>query len=885
MKRQIFFGIGLFILLLPFVNSATPLAVDASQDNSFPSSPELNAVADGDKLVYNMSTFQYGEGIWEVLNMLLSDVGAPEFDKGIIGSLEGTELITYIANTDALTLYEWDDIGGNYENGTSFNAMNIFSFLKLNQELGVYADVSNFTFPDDFSETDYSSFHDYWPYADFRDPIMNDFWNGFNSTFGDGFNNGWYEADQGWGFNAWEPWADNYGDDGMYWFGYDYGYYMGYRIGYDGYHTSGANPAWDNWPLALDGYYYGFLEAWEDGFLEGRLDFNATRIPDRFYDGVIPSPADVFDYGRYLEYTRTYEMFYGRGYRYEAAKVNFNQELYKNLYDKDYDTYWRGYVDGFRDYYWNGWNDGFNTWPFDYQDPFSNPHDARDEGYLMGAYDGYVAGYDDGLYGYTVGEQYMYGMDNYIWNAYFDGFDVGAADKLASNTADNNPASLPYSVSTTDPYEQGANFIYDNQYRQGYDNGYLYASLANSANTLEWLRHVGPFYTMNLPYFDFTLDEGSVLPTPMMGYTMLTDLEGLVDNDWEFDWGSHDYGYFNEPIIPMQTFYAGDTNWASFDTFYKYRAEDNNTEEWITTYDVANDVFWLDFKMYDDGPELSMNVTWCYDTVSGYLLNVTMDMSFDSMDDVWASIVLELDPSRADNITPSLPTPDSWLYTINNFVFYFDLPATASPDFVDGIVEFKENGLSSVGNPVLGVDMVGYDGLWAEADMTLYNPGNTSEAPQLASYEWPIFSPQGPQWSTDYELLDGVWTSLNSILGTTSYIDSALTALSLQNTNFNLYSLDLDLAADKFVYSGAGNPIVYYYVTVDAALDVEWSMLNGDFEWETITEDGWIRATIWIGVDELTGVVLGAGAKTSFDFEITQTPDYGMNGGLVSAYM
>ena len=52
MKRQIFLGIGLLILLLPFINSATPL--EAAQDSTVPSSPELNAVVDGDKIVYNV---------------------------------------------------------------------------------------------------------------------------------------------------------------------------------------------------------------------------------------------------------------------------------------------------------------------------------------------------------------------------------------------------------------------------------------------------------------------------------------------------------------------------------------------------------------------------------------------------------------------------------------------------------------------------------------------------------------------------------------------------------------------------------------------------------------------------------------------------------------
>ncbi len=884
MKKKIFLGIGLLILLMPFINSATPLAVDASQDISFPSSPELNAAVSGDKIVYNVSRFEYGDGIWEILDMLLEQVGGPDFDKGILGTLEGTELITYLGLVDDINLYEWDDVGGTYVNGTLVNAMQIYSFLKLDQELGVYADVSQFTFPDDFGNTDYSYYHDYWPYANFRDPINENFWSSFNMSFVSGFNNGWFEADQGWGFSAWWPDEYMYGDDSIEWFANDLGYYLGYRIGYDGYHESSANPAWDDWSLALDGFYFGFNEAWEEGFLQGRLDFNSTKIPDKRYPGTIPAPSDVYDFGRYMDYQRWYEMFYSRGFRYEAAKINFNNELYGDLYDSAHDTFWSGYLEGYRNYYWSGQNDGYNSYPFNFYEPYYDPRDSWAHGYNAGAFDGYVAGYDDGQYGYSVGEDYMHGMENYDWEPYYDGFAIGADDKLTSQPADNTPASLPY-PSPSLPYEEGANFMYGNQYREGYENGYLYATLVSSSNALDWLWHAGPFYYMNLPYFDFTLAPGSVIPTPMMGFTMLTDLEETLDRDWEFDWGSHDYGHFNTPVVPMQTFYAGTTDWVSMDAYSKYRVDGNTTEEITTTYDAGNNLFWMDFKLYDADPELSMNVTWCYDTATGYLLNVTSDLSFNSMEDVWAGITLELDPSRADNITPVIPTPDSWLYSINNFVFYFDLPPTASPDFVDDVVEFKNNGLSAIGNPLLGVDMIGYDGLWAEAELTMYDPSNTSKVPEIDIYEWPIFSPQGPQWSTDFELLDGVWTTLNSIFGTTTYIESALNALSTQNTNFNLYDLDLNLVADQYYYTGAGNPIIYYYVSVDAILDVEFSNLNGDYVWETTTQEGWLRGTIWVGVDELTGVVLGAGLKTSFDFEMTQTPDYGMNGGLVSAYM
>ena len=885
MKRQIFLGIGLLVLLLPFINSATPYAVNAIQDNPIPSSPELNAVVSGDKIVYNITKFQYGDGIWDILDMLLEQTGVPSFDKGIIGTLEGTELITYIGYVDDLTLYQWNDITGGYFNATVFNAMQIFSFLKLNQELGVYADASQFSFPDDFRKTDYSYYHDYWPYANFRDPIGEDFWSNFNGSFYSGFSNGWYEADQSWGFSAWWPNEGSYGSDSITWFASDLGYYIGYSVAYNGYYESSADPAWDDSASALNGFYTGFHEAWEEGFLQGRLDFNATKIPDKRYSGMLPSPVNVYDFGRYMEYGRWYEMFYSRGFRYEGAKIDFNWQLYNDLYDAAHNTYWKGYQDGFSNYYWMGQNDGYWHNSFNYYTPYYDPRGAYEEGYNIGSYDGYSAGYDDGWYSYSVGEQYMHGLESYSWNSYFDGFDVGAADKLASQPYDSTPASLPFSPSTVDPYEQGANFMYDNQYREGYDNGYKYATLVLSANDLDWLWHAGPFYYMTLPYFEFTLDPNSIIPTPLMSMTMLSNLTAIMENNWEFNYQNHDYWPFSDNIIPMQTFYAGDTDWVSMGSYYKYRDEDGTTEETIGTYDDVNDFFTLEFKLNASQPGVSMNVTWGYDTATGYLVNVTCDLNFYSMEDVWASAIIELEPAKADNISPVMPTPSSWTYSINNFVFYFDVPPTADPDFVDGVVNFKMNGLSAVGNPLLGVHMTGYDGLYAFADTNLYNPTNTSQPPEAGEYIWPIFSPQGFQWATDYELYDGAITTVNSIFGATSYIESALSALSLQNTNFNLYDLDLNLGAHKFRYTGMGNPIIYYYVTVDASIDLQWSMLNGDYQWETQTEEGWIRGTIWIGIDELTGVVIGAGAKTSFDFEVSQTPDYGMNGGILTAYL
>ncbi|MCE7746888.1 MAG: hypothetical protein GPJ51_00710 [Candidatus Heimdallarchaeota archaeon] len=895
MKRQIFLGISLLIILLPFVTPSSPMAVtDAYIDSSFPSTPELNAVASGQKLFYNISEFQYGDGIWEVLDMLLTQVGGPIFDKGLIGSLEGSEIVTYISYLNDINLYQWDDMVGGYENQTLAEAMEIFTFLQLNDDLGVYVNASQFSFPEDFTNTDLSSYFDYWPYGHFNDPIFDEFWNGFNNTFETTFEIGWNDAEFA-SYNNWfwYPNENNYNDNDIYWFGYDYGNYFGYEYGYGAYWESGMDPLWNDKTAALSGFYQGFIDARDDGFLQGRLDFNVSKIPDKRYSGVIPPYSSVYDYGMYREYQHYYEMWYEEGFLYEGAKVYFNRELYGDLYNDEWETFWSGYVEGYENYYWDGyWSGdadqfgsypGPNYWP---PEPWTDPYDSRESGYFDGMQVGYDAGYDDGYYGYNIGEQYLQGMWNYKYDAFFDGFDQGAADKLAMIPANNVPSTLPYSPSTTDPYEQGANFIYERQYAEGYDRGYLYAALVSSPDELNWLWSNGPFYNMNVPDFEFTLGTGSIVPTPLMDFTMLSDLNMLLpmDQDWEFNWGAHDYWPFNDMIIPMQTFYAGTTDWDVLNTFSQVQNDTEGTPGITTTYDVANDYFAIEMHLNASEPGVTQDVIWGYDTVSGMLLNVTTDVDFYSMTDVWANLTIEYDPAKTVDVTPSLPSPSSWTYLVNNFVFYFDLPIASDPDFVDGITEFKTNGLSSIGNPILGVDMVGFDGLWAEADVTMYDPANVSIPPELGSYTWPMFSPQGPMWNpNDWEMYDGLWTTVSSIVSVTPYLESALNALAIDNSNVDLTALDLNLVADQYYY--AAQDIMYYYVTIDALIDFGWTALNGEYIWETITQNGWIRGSIWLGVDYTTGIVLGAGAKASFEFEVTQVPNYGMNGGILSAYI
>jgi hypothetical protein len=897
MKRQIFLGIGLLVILLPFVTPSSPIAVTDGLVNP-PSTPEINAVTSGQKLFYNISEFQYGDGIWDLLDDLLAQVGGPAFDKGIIGSLEGSEIVTYLSNVGNIFLYQWNEPTAGYVNQTLTEAMEIFSFIQLNEELGVHINASQFSFPDDFAEDNITDFRDYWPWGDFDDPVDPEFWNGFNASFVTTFYQGFDDHNISMTYDNWYPYPheDWYGHDDLYWYGWDLGLAVGYDIGHSASYESGGSPAWYDANLALNGYYAGFNAGKDAGFAAGQADFLADKIPDKRYFGALPAYAGVDDLAYGWDYHRAYEMWYQEGFLYQGALVYFNRELYRDLYDAEWDSYWNGYVEGFRDHYWTGRDHG----SFDMLGPYPGPnyyppeltwepYDDRDHGYVDGMYVGYDFGYDDGYYGYTVGENYMHGLENYKYHAYYDGFANGTIDKLASSPYNEVPVNLPFSPSTVDPYEQGANFIYENMYREGYSNGYLYATLVSSPDPLNWLWSNGPFYHMTLPDFEFTLAAGSIAPTPLMDFTMLTDLNMLFPDDqgWEFNWGAHDYWPYEDKIVPMQSFYAGTTDWVKLDTFSQ---ELNTTEDYErvgvnTTYDIANEYFEIEMVMNATGPGIYQNVVWGYNTSTGMLLNVTMDVDFYEQTDVWANITLEYLPGKTVDVTPTMPSPTSWTYLINNFVFYFDLPPASDPDFVDGITEFKTNGLNSIGNPLLGVDMVGYHGLWAEADFDLYDPANTSKpAELLEGYKWPMFSPAGPVWNAnDWELYDGLWTTVSSVVGITPYLQSALNALALQNTNVDLTSLILTVGVDKYYY--AASDINYYYVTFDIDLDFGWSMLNGEYIWETITEDGWVRGSIWVGVDATTGVVLGAGGKASFEFEITQVPNYGMNGGILNAYI
>jgi hypothetical protein len=891
MKKRIFLGIGLLLILLPILSPTSTMTNAFDSPPPRPSNPELNAVTEGTKLFYNITNFEYGAGIWDVLDMLLAESGAPSFDKGLVGTLEGSYLQVYISAMRDLTLYKYNYSDYTYYDPRTIGAIQAFMFLELNDDIMAYANVSQFSFPDDFAKTDFSSYYDYWPWADFREMVNStELWSGFNSSFTGQYTSGWYDYNNSWGYYPWSwewPDPDWFGDGDIYSFGWELGMVVGYDIGYYSCEYSFNDPLWYDPFVALDGWYTSFFDARDDGFWTGSSDFIATKIPDREY-GSTPVPANMYDYAYWNDYTRIYEMYYRQGFEYEAAQIYFNRDLINSLYEGEHRTYYSGYVEGYENYYWNGfWNGendrlsvnpyGTNYWP-----PYPwDPWDARDEGYVQGMMDGYDQGYDDGFWNLNVGEQYLQGMWNYKYGSYYDGFTDGSADALASLPESPSPV-LPFPPATTDPYEQGANWMYENQYNEGYHNGYLYATLVYSPNSLNWLWHAGPFYNITLPDIEFNLYSGSILPIPVP-MTMFKELDPNLPGEYEFNWGAHDYYPFTEAFIPLQTFDASNTDWTDLDTLDVARNDTEGSPGFNTTWDQVNSYFEFRMEMNQTGPGIYQEVIWGYNTSTGMLLNATVQFDFYMMTDMWIDATLELDESKTQVFTPSMPSPSSWTYLVDNFIFYYDLPPTAPPEFVDGIAEFKANGRASIGNPMLGVDIEGFDGLWVNATMTMYDPANVSRPPNIGNYRWPMFSGGGPLWLTDWDFFDGVLMSATSVFGNVGYFVNALTALSGQNTNVILNNLVLNPGIDSYYYSAMD--IIYFYFTIDAQLDFEFSMLNGEFVWETLTQVGWVRGTLWAAIDYTTGVLLGVGLKTSFDFEMTQVPDYGLSGGVVSAYL
>ncbi|MCG3215477.1 MAG: hypothetical protein KAS63_02095, partial [Candidatus Heimdallarchaeota archaeon] len=764
-------------------------------------------------------------------------------------------------------------------------------------DFGIYANVSQFSFPDDFVRGDYASYHDGWPYSDFvvLDDPSSIFWNNFNFSFESEFERGFQDAnDTYWsGFDYYNPnqwnmpepnWYDDYEIDR---FGSDTGKYFGYEVGWNAVWESDADNLWNDMTAALNGFYEGFFLAREDGFTAGEADFLANMIPDKRPDKP-PVAVDVEEFGKWFSYPRFYEDYYSNGFLYQGSLVFFNDRLYKDFYDSIWNTYWNGYRDGYGDEYWQGQNHGYwddfnsagykaNYWP---PDIYWDPYDAYDEGRQDGAYAGYDRGYDDGYFGQNIGEQRNNAYHDWIWPAYYDGFANATADALALIVANNVPDSLPFAAPSNE-YESASNWMYSNQYAEGYDRGYTYALLVSSPETINWLWSNGPFYNMTLPDAEFALSTGSIIPFPILP-TMLTEID-LDLMDYEFNWGAHDYWPFSSQMVSFMTFDSSDTDFTDLNTFDHPRNDTSGEPGFSTTWDIANNYFEFTMDQNASEPGVLIDITWGYNTSTNMLLNMSAYVNFYSQTDMWLDVVLELNEGKTEVISVALPSPTSWSYYVGDFVFYYDLPPATPSDFANGVDEFKQNARSSIGNTFLTVGMNSITGLWANATMTLQNPGNLTEPPSVGTHVWPLFSGGGPLLIEDWNYWDGVFITGTSIFGNVNYFTSALNALAGQNYNVDLTEFTFIPEFGEYYYPTTG--IQYYYVTLEADVDFGWSMLNGDFEWETITETGWVNATFYVGVDYATGVVLGAGARASFDFIMTQDPDYGMNGGGMSAYL
>ena len=906
MKKRIILGIGLLLILLPLITPSSMVSTNARPDTSTGSDYQLNdvtSVVEGQKLLYNISTFQYGAGIWDFLDMLLEQAWAPSFGKGIIGTLEGSELHVLVNALKNIPLYDKNESSGTYDTPPIWkDALSVFMYFELDDELGAYVNASDFSFPDDFGQSSNYLYNDTWPHADFSEPILDEFpstfWNYFNFSFESEFERGFQDANNTY-WDGWEqywpnhwnmPYPDDWkydGSDGLMWFATDLGEYLGYEMGWNCYWESEAyinSYDYNDKTAALNGFYAGFFMARTAGWNAGESDFLLDKIPD-MRTPKPPMHTDVEEYATYYLYDHLYRDYYRGGFLYQGSLIFFNDRLYRDLYDEQWDTYWSGYANGYGDHYWSGrdagiWDDFNSLPPYSSHNPPTWPDDpwgAHDEGYRMGAVEGYDAGYDDGYFGLFVGENTMH--ENYRWSyeAYFDGFANASIDYPADTPT---PTTLPY-ASPVDPWEFAANDIYTNQYAEGYGRGHKYTMLVTSPEEISWLWSNGPFYNMTLPDAEFSFAAGSILPIGMP-LTMLTDINMSL-MEYEFNDMAYDYWPFTEARVPMQSVYAIGTDWTALDDLDVARDDVNGTPGFATTWNLAYDYFEMTMDMNASEPGIMMDITWGYNTSTGLLLNISASVDFYNEVDMWLDVVLELDETSEVILTPTMPSPSTWSYFIGDFVFYYDIPPTAPLDFIDGVHEFKQNGMASISQTFLTVNMLSIDHLWGRATMTLQNPSNLTEPPAISEYRWPLFSGGGPLWLTDWDYWDGVYTTANSILGHYTYFVDALNELAIQNYNVDLTKIIFEVALGEYYHAPTG--VQYYYVTLQADLDFGWTMLNGDFVWETTTQVGWVNATFYAGIDYATSVVIGGGARASFDFLVYQNPDYGFNGGQMDAYI
>ncbi len=870
--------IGLILILLPFVN----LNGGYSGIEVNPSEPKLNsmpAAEAGTKLYYNISEFEIGEGLWDLLAFMFEeDPEMPNIGIDLFGNLKGSELIAYITLIEEKMLYKEYEVYNEtydyweyfYDNATEVELLQPMLMLLLNNDVELYANLTGAAFPDDAlhgEDLDYW-YHNY-PRSYFT--LSEDFWIAFNDSFIDGFYWGFGNGYANQWFDWFDEWYHPYKNEDPSSFGEMFGWAAGYNTGGEAgiraFDTS--NLALNDSAAALNGYILGWFEARDDGFNQGKADFISSKVPDRRF--AIDMYGTAQEIGQTRGHQRFYDAYYMSGFLYEGEKVLFNKELLERYYS-EHNLYPSGWLDGYDYGYWHGFSEGAwhksESWSYD---PIDQPYWAEmsgdgpyPEGYNEGLWTGYFEGYHDGYNELPDKGEYIQGMHNAKWTAFHDGFANGTADHGSGSPYDCSPPE-PY-PSPTNQYEEGYNNMYHWVYCDVYSNGWKYSMIINNDNPLSWMMHLGPFYNVTLPDLTLGLQAGSLIPFFGPPPTMFTELNFEL-MEYRFNHDAHGWDYYDPFTRDFSPFgvYVPNTNWTAYDGLEF--SEGNMTIKGY--YDEPTSNMTVTLFLHDPDMPLNLTLTMSYNSSTGYLFHASVFVDFYEMENVYFFMSLDLLEDKTETFTLTDPDPLTWAYAVDTFTFYYDASPEFDDDFHEGIHEFKMDGLDSVGNTFLDVTFNKSRGLWAYYDLHFHNPANVSDEGFVEHYNYPTLIWGGPQIVPDWNHYSGLIQTGTSILSHVDYIEAGLAHLSDINTTFDLRKLILNPQIGEFHY--VAEDIMYYYLSVEAAIDFDQSMINGEGEWEDIVFDGYVNGTAYIAFDYTTGIFLGAGVELSLDFELSVT--------------
>ncbi len=892
MKNKSILAIGLIFILLPLVTAMSPVSATTSGTPDFSNisiedwvtSPSVEA---GDKFIYDITSFHYGQGFMDLINqMFIDDPDVPDFNFGTSGTLEGSQIWSYVTYMEDSYLYQYDWDTEDHVNETEQTLMQVMSALKLNSDMSAYVNLSQFSYPEDAIPQDQGYYYDSWPRTNFDFDITDtdsEFWDGFHDQFPSSFSWGYTDAydGSGWPWLSW-PEAHWYDSDEGYYFGQDVGYYFGYHVGRNAFYQSdysASDPDWDKPTTAANAWMDGFLEGRPDGFDDGKDDYvNNDRIPVRHN----PDPYDqstLTNLAKGEGYKNGYHTYYSSGFFYEGAQEYYNTDLYWKLFDGPKgNSYVRGYMEGFSEHYENGWYDGRNdntssTYHGDYYSPPNkhDPWDSYDAGYQDGKVDGYEFGYEHG-YADDIGDdwqpdnwEYIHGMQNAVWNGYQDGFPEGANDYVQDNPKDNT-TSDPH-PDPANEYEEGYNHMYPMSYSYGYDNGWLYAYLVDpDGNELNWLTHEGPFYHIILPDFVWTLQEGSVIPFPI-DVTMFTELNFSL-MDYDFDWETHDYEPLTEHFSPI-SWYAPMTDWAAYDGLNIEWEPGMDDPGIVANWDQGNDNFTMELYFNDESSDVEIIINIEYDTDTGYLRALSFAIDFYSMTNMDASIGIEFNTIEHYDLHDPV-VPDSWSYLVDDFAFEYDVPPEVPSDVISDLDEFKSGGTDAVGKTFMDVTWNGHDQLWTNYTFEMYDPNNPSDTSGPESIYYPTVAPM-IQVLPDWSLYEGLMTTGSSIMGNLAWVGEAAVGLFEANPNMDMFDFDLNGTMDS--HHEASTDTMYMYMGMSMGMGMEMNFMNEDFEWEQVIAGIYFNCSLWVAYDYTTGIFLGAGLSVDVDATLTLPDD------------